>query len=207
MNSTMQRCIFLILLCAAWHSIADAEELSSRDLPFDRQRINRYSLDHLPRSISIRQGENTWLGYDLQRAKLYKLWRTPEGEVGLKQSGFVMRSVGVTAFEDKSDDTWELRGHGETTSLSVRYLGCSERASHFELRWELTHDAHAMTLRERVPITAATHVTREIQVEGLPAGSRLLLPLSAQQGWNLMNAAGTPVASLTDAQWYRLTSR
>src|SRR6056297_4314349 len=116
MVSTMQRCIFLILLCAAWRSIADAEELSSRELPFDRQRINRYSLDHLPRSISIRQGEDTWLGYDLQRAKLYKLWRTPEGEVGLKQSGFVMRSVGVTTFADKSNETWKLQWGGKATA-------------------------------------------------------------------------------------------
>jgi hypothetical protein len=206
MNSTMQRWILSLLLCAAWRSIADAEELSSRELPFDRQRINRYSLDHLPRSISIRQGEDTWLGYDLQRAKLYKLWRAPEGEVGLKQSGFVMRSVGVTTFADKSNETWKLQLGGEATAISIRYLGCSERASHFELRWELTHGADAMTLRERVPITAATRVTREIQVEGLPAGSQLLLPMSAQQGWNLMTTEGTPVASLTDAQWFRLTS-
>ncbi|TVS16161.1 MAG: hypothetical protein EA424_14680 [Planctomycetaceae bacterium] len=207
MNSTMQHGLFAILLCAACGTIAYAEEPSSRELPFDRQRINRYSLDHLPRSISIRQGEDVWLGYDLQRAKPYKVWRAPEGEEGLKQSEFVMRSVGVTAFEDKSDDTWKLRRGGETTSLSVRYLGCSERVSHFELRWELTDDADIMTFRERVPITAETSVTREIQVEALPTGSQLLLPLSAKQGWNLMNAAGTPVASLTDAQWYRLTSR
>lgn len=207
MVSKMQHGLLLILLCVACGSIAHAEELSRRDLPFDRQRINRYSLDHLPRSISIRQGEDVWIGYDLQRAKAYKVWRAPEGEAGLKQSGFVMRSVGATIFEDKSDATWKLRRGGETTSLSVRYLGCSERASHFELRWELTHEAGVMTLRERVPIKSETSVTREIQVEALPADSQLLLPLSAQQGWNLTNAEGTPVASLTDVQWYRLNSR
>jgi len=207
MNSTLQYGLFAILLCAACGSIAYAQEPSGRELPFDRQRINRYSLDHLPRSISIRQGEDVWLGYDLQQAKPYKVWRAPEGEEGLKQSGFVMRSVGVTTFEDKSDATWKLLRGGETTSISVRYLGCSERASHFELRWEITHDADVMTLRERVPLMAQNSVTREIQVEALPVGSQLLLPLSAKQGWNLMNAAGTPVASLTDAQWYRLTSR
>lgn len=207
MINMMQRSLLSILLCAICGSIAYAEEPSRGDLPFDRQRINRYSLDHLPRSISIRQGQSVWLGYDLQRAKLYKVWRAPDGEVGLKPSGFVMRSVGSATFEDKSDATWTLRRGGKTQSLSVRYRGCSERASHFELRWELSLDADVMTLRERVPITAETPVTREIQVAALPADSQLLLPPAAQQGWNLMNAEGTPAASLTDAQWYRLTSR
>ena len=207
MSNTINRSIFAILLAVACVSIGQAEEVSNSDLPFDRERINRYSLDHLPRSISIRQGADVWLGYDLLRAKIFKVWRAPQGEAGLKQSGFVVRSVGKTLFEDPSDESWKLRRDGETTPLSIRYLGCSEREGHFELRWELTHDADVMTLRERVPMTAENAVTREIRVESLPTGSRLFLPLPAQKGWNLMSVEGTATSDLTDTQWYRLTPR
>ncbi|TVP97846.1 MAG: hypothetical protein EA381_13955 [Planctomycetaceae bacterium] len=207
MDDTIKRLILAILLGVACESSGQAEEVSNHDLPFDRERINRYSLDHLPRSISIRQGADVWLGYDLPRATIYKVWRAPDGEAGLKQSGFVTRSVGKTLFEDKSDESWELRRGGETTPLSIRYLGCSEREGHFELRWELTHDADVMTLRERVPMTAESTATREIRVESLPTDSRLLLPLPAQKGWNLMTAEGTAASSLTDNEWYLLTSR
>jgi hypothetical protein len=203
----MKHAVFSILLGVACLNIAQAEDVSTHDLPFDRERINRYSLDHLPRSISIRQGEDVWLGYDLPRATLYKVWQAPQGEAGLKQSGFIMRSVGNTLYEDKSDATWKLRRRGETLPLSVRYLGCSEREGYFELRWELTHDADIVTLRQRVPMAAEKPVTYKIRVESLPADSRLLLPLPTQRGWNLMTAEGRPATSLAEAQWYRLTSR
>src|SRR5690606_23938027 len=113
-----------VTLCS---TIAPAEEVSGLDLPFDRAQINRYSLDHLPRSISIRQGDDVWLGYDLQRAKLYKAWQAPEHQPGLKANGFVMRSVGRTLFEDKSNETWRLMRDGHIEPLTVRYLGCSQR--------------------------------------------------------------------------------
>lgn len=200
----MHRFILSILLGLACLSVAQAEE---HDSPFDRARINRYSLDHLPRSISIRQGEDLWLGYDLPRATLYKAWQAPKGKAGLSGSGFVMRSVGKTLYEDKSDETWQLRRGEETSPLAIRYLGCSQRAGHFELRWELTHDSDVMTLRERVPMTAETPVERLVQVEAMPSGSRLLLPRPVQNGWNLATTEGEPASSLTDTQWYRLTSR
>ena len=207
MDNTIKRFILCILLGVGCLSVADAEEVSTHDLPFNRERINRYSLDHVPRSISIRQGVDVWLGYDLPRGTLYKVWQAPPGEAGLKQSGFVMRSVGKTLYEDQSDETWKLGRGGEISPLGIRYLGCSEREGYFELRWELTHDADVVTLCERVSKTAENPVTREIQVESLPAGSRLLLPLPAYKGWDLMTAEGTPACSLTDTQWYRLTSR
>lgn len=207
MHSTLKRSVCSFLFGVACLNIARAEDASTRALPFDRERINRYSLDHLPRSISIRQGMDVWFGYDLPRAKLYKVWRAPPGEPGLKQTGFVMRSVGKTDFEDKSDETWTLRRGSETRPLSIRYLGCSEREGYFELRWELTQDADVMTLRQRVAMTVENPVTYKIRVESLPVGSRLQLPRPAQQGWNLVTAEGRPASSLADAQWYRLTSR
>lgn len=207
MDNAVKRLLLSLLWSFAGVNAGHAEEVSVYDLPFDRERINRYSLDHLPRSISIRQGADVWLGYDLPRATIYKTWRAPDGEAGLKQSGFVTRSVGKTLFEDRSDESWTLRRGGENTPLSIRYLGCSEREGHFELRWELTHDADVMTLRERVPMNAENAVTRKIQVDSLPSGSRLLLPLPAQKGWHLVTADGTAASGLTDTQWYRLTSR
>ncbi|MEX1039100.1 MAG: hypothetical protein WDZ51_00615 [Pirellulaceae bacterium] len=203
----MPRFILSILFGLACVSGARAEEVSPQDLPFDREQINRYSLDHLPRSISIRQGEDFWLGYDLPRATLYKAWQAPRGKAGLKASGFVMRSVGKALYEDKSDETWKLRRGGKTSPLASRYLGCTQREKYFELRWELTHQSDVVTLRERVPLTAENPVTREIQVAALPAGSQLLLPTPAHKGWQLKSADGTDATSLVDAQWYQLTTR
>lgn len=207
MDHSVKPLLLSTLLSLAGAGAGHAAEVSRGDLPFDRNRINRYSLDHLPRSISIRQGHDVWLGYDLPRATPYKVWRAPPGESGLKQSGFVTRSMGKTLFEDKSDEPWRLRRDGETSPVSIRYLGCSELEGHFELRWELTHDAGVLTLRERVPMTADNSAMRQIRVESLPTGACLLLPLPAPRGWNLMTAEGTPAPGLTDTQWYQLTLR
>lgn len=209
MHDTRYRFVLFVFLSVTCVSSLRAEEIETDGLPFDRERINRYSLDHLPRSISIRQGDDVWLGYDLPRATIYKVWRAPAGEAGLKQTGFVMRSVGNTLYEDRSDEPWKLRRSGETVLLAIRYLGCSQRRGYFELRWELSHDADIVTLRERVPKTAGneTAVTREVQVDSLPPKAQLLFPLPAQRRWNLMTADGRPASSLGDSQWYRLTPR
>lgn len=196
-----------VLLAVAFSGAADAEEANSRDLPFDRGRINRYSLDHLPRSISIRQGSDRWLGYDLQRAKLYKAWQAPSGEPGLKASGFTVRSVGQTWYEDRSEETWRLERAGEIAPLTVRYLGCSQRETHFELSWHLTLGAEVMTLRERVPLAEAEQTVREIRIDSLPRGSQLLPPRPTQNGWELKNPEGELAGGLSDSKWYRISSR
>lgn len=198
----MQRILLSILLSACCSLGVQAEETK---LPFDRASINRYSLDHLPRSISIRQGKDTWLGYDLERAKLYKAWQAPPGEAGLKASGFVMQSIGKTLYEDKSNNTWRLKLGGETTTLAIRYLGCTQRDDSFELRWELKHDAGAMTLRERIAMVAEEPIARTLQVESLPPGGQLLLPTPMQKAWNLTTAQGETARHLSEPQWYQLS--
>lgn len=202
----MKRLLVPLLLSMFCLLGAQAEEVGPAKVPFDRASINRYSLDHLPRSISIRQANDIWLGYDLERAKLYKAWQAPEGKPGLNASGFVMRSVGKTLYEDKSDDTWRLQQNGEIVSLGIRYVGCSQRNGYFELRWELKHDASVLTLYERVPMDAEKPVVRKVQVDGLPAEGQLLLPTPVQKGWKLANAQGTAATSLSDSQWYHLTT-
>ncbi len=67
-------------------TLSDAQDVSTVELPFSRDIINRYSLDHLPRSLSIRQGADVWFGYDLERAKLYKLWRATANCSGWKST-------------------------------------------------------------------------------------------------------------------------
>ena len=176
-------------------------------LPFDREIINRYSLDHLPRSLSIRQGKDVWLGYDLERGKLYKAWRAPADKPGLSASGFVTRSRGTTWYEDKSTETWQLRREGKVVPLAIRYLGCSQREDSFELSWELRHEAGALTLVERIPMAAAPdegRVVRELRAESLAADETLLLPLPARETWKL-NRNGDGVRALTGNGWHRLT--
>ncbi len=200
----MKRFLLAILL-GAWCSLsAQADEAK---LPFDRAQINRYSLDHLSRSISIRQGDDFWLGYDLQRGTLYKAWQAPEGKAALKASGFVMKSVGKTLYEDKSDATWKLQTGDRTAALTVRYLGCSQRDEHFELRWELKHDSTIITLRERVPMDAAQPIVRQLQVESLPDGAQLFPPKPVLAGWTLTSTKGQVSSHLSSPQWYQLHSR
>jgi hypothetical protein len=185
-----------------------AHDRDERPLPFDRLDINRYSLDHLPRSISIRQGANVWLGYDLERAKLYKAWQAPSDGPGLKPSDFVVRSVGTTWFEDSSDDGWQLQRLGKTLPLSVRYLGCSQRPSYFELTWELKHGTHVVKLFERVPRNPQMQeirVMRKIRVERLAVDEALLLPTTARESWMLTTQQGAAVAALSGAEWHLLT--
>jgi hypothetical protein len=59
--------LLLAPLADAENSPIDAALAASptvaKTLPFDREVINRYSLDHLPRSLSIRQGSEVWLGF------------------------------------------------------------------------------------------------------------------------------------------------
>lgn len=176
-----------------------AEE--SRALLFDRARINRYSLDGLPRSISIRQGQDIWLGYDLERATLRKVWRAPFGKPGLT-SGFTTRSLGTTLFEDKTQESWTLHTEQQDLPLKVRYLGCSQGEGYFELSWELRHESRKFVLHERISISKdsdAIKASRILRVKGLRSGDSLLLPNSAGEAWR--RAENISASSLTDEQW------
>lgn len=193
---------FIIISC-----VALVAQAAAADLPFDRETINRYSLDHLPRSLSIRQGPVVWLGYDLERAKVYKVWQAPAGKPGLITTGFVTKSAGATWFEDTSSETWHLQRDGKTVPLTIRYLGCSQRADYFELTWELRHDSGFLKLQERIPQSPAAgagRAVRELRVESLVAGEVLRLPIPAGEQWNSSPGAGMGVPALTGSGWHRL---
>jgi hypothetical protein len=187
-----------------------ASSLCAVDLPFDRKQISRYSLDHLPRSLSILQGTDVWLGYDLERAKVYKVWRAPAGKPGLVSSGFVTKSTGQTWFEDVSGDTWELQRAGTTRPLTVRYLGCTQREDSFELTWELRHGSDLLTLHERVPRSApsdAERIQRELRVENLTADEILLPPPAGRDRWAITSGTLPDRPGLAGSGWHRLTLR
>jgi len=171
--------------------------------PFDRTRINRYSLDGLPRSISVRQGADVWLGYDLERATLRKVWRAPEGKPGLS-GGFTVKSIGETLFEDKSDGRWELVKAGMASELKVRYLGCTQGDGRFELRWELSRGERRLQLRERVPESHDSEVAawRELKVEGLGDGESLRPPTAVGAAWK--TAGRQSIAALSDGSWIQI---
>lgn len=209
----MNRGVALSLAVLLSVSLARAAELSVNDstekgasLPFDPGVINRHSLDHLPRSLSIRQGPDVWLGYDLERAKVYKVWQAPAGKPGLIAKDFVTKSAGTMWFEDTTSETWRLQREGRSVPLTVRYLGCSQRGDHFELSWELRHASGTLKLQERVRWTAAPaaqRVVREIRVADLAAGDVLLPPVVAGKKWKW--AADGSGAALTDTEWHRVT--
>ncbi|MGB0581599.1 MAG: hypothetical protein ACPGVU_18025 [Limisphaerales bacterium] len=178
--------------------------LSAEDqLPFARAQINRYSLDGLPRSISVRQGADVWLGYDLERATLRKVWRAPQGKAGLS-GGFTVRSVGTALFEDKTDAGWSLAKAGKTIGLKVRYLGCTQGEERFELHWELRRGERRLQLRERVSKSAdgEAKAWRELKVLGLKSGEALQLPPAVGAVWK--TAGGRAPAALAGGQWIRI---
>lgn len=178
-------------------------------LPFDPAVISRLSLDGVPRSLAICQGGSTWLGYDLERALVFKVWQAPAGKAGLSVSGFVTRSLGEVRFEDKAKAGWEWRGEGgdDVFPLKIRYLGCSQREDGFELSWDLQGDKTRLRLRERIALAAPSGgvAMRELRVEGLGEGESLLLPSATRSQWDLRNEIGEPVDSLGGSGWHRLT--
>ncbi len=183
-------------------TFAAAAPLTVRALPFDGEIISRLSLDNKPRSLSIRQGADVWLGYDLERATVLKVWEAPAGKPGLIKAGFVTRSVGTAWFEDATDTPWELRRGEKTQPLKVRYLGCSQREDHIGLVWELQHDQGVLKLHEKIPLAAAAaadRVVRELRVEALAEGETLLLPPAARKAWKISTPAlsGTAINRLT----------
>lgn len=197
----------LVIAVVAFGCVLAVTRLAAADLPFDREIINRYSLDHLPRSLSIRQGTDVWLGYDLERAKVYKVWQAPAGKPGLITKEFVTKSSGTTWFEDASVETWQLERHGKRVPLTIRYLGCSQRADHFELTWELRNDSGSLKLSERIPCSAAPaaeRAVRELRVESLAAGEILLLPIPAREKWKPIGGAAAAAPVLTGGGWHRL---
>jgi hypothetical protein len=218
MKSAILFCFAALMPSAA----LPAAEPALQALPFSPDVISRLSLDGKPRSLAIRQRADVWLGYDLERATLLKAWQAPAGKPGLVKSGFTTRSTGTSWFEDASDAAWELR-RGETiVPLSIRYVGCSHRNDHVELRWELKHDAGTLRLFERVFLTAATaavratdRVVRELRVETLSADEALLPPSTVRKAWRVTvnpNSAGqttagpnTAATGLRGKQWHRMT--
>lgn len=177
-------CLSFTCLIPSLLGLAEVSAEGGAELPFDPERIRRLSLDGVPRSLSIRQGETTWLGYDLERAAVMKIWRAPEGKSGLVVSGFTTRSAGETLHPGAGKEVWRWRRGGELVSPGVRYLGCSQRDGHFLLSWELRHGDSILTLREKVAYEGdGENVVRELAVEGLEEGDELLAP-GVGKGWS-----------------------
>jgi cephalosporin-C deacetylase-like acetyl esterase len=178
-----------------------ARALGGGSLPFDGAAISRLSLDGRPRSLSIHQGADIWLGYDLERATLLKVWKATAGKPGLINDGFTTRSRGEAWFRDQSEEKWRLRRDDQAVELKVRYLGCTQQADGIELSWELRHASGMVKLVERVPMAAAAaaeRVRRELRVEGLGAGEALLPPQPAREAWK-------SAAQLSGSGWHVLT--
>lgn len=197
----------LLLLSLVFLSSVHAAEPDRPALPFDREIICRLSLDGKPRSLSIRQGTDVWLGYDLERATVLKTWQARPGKPGLTRTEFVTKSAGTAWFEDASDAPWELQRAGKLVPLETRYLGCSQREDHIELRWELRHDAGVIKLHERIPLAAAPaadRVVRELRVESLAEGEALLPPSPMREPWKLATGQVPVEPTITGTKWHRL---
>lgn len=196
-----------MLLLSACVSLSHAGE-NDATLPFDPARICRLSLDDLPRSISIRQGDNVWIGYDLKKAAVLKVWQAPAGNPGLIIRSFKAYSKGTTWFEAKESEGWSLSKEGRKAPLAVRYLGSTQQDKHFLLRWELSQAGKKFVLSERIPMSitdADNKVTREVRVDSLEPGEVLSHPMLTPEGWELTNSEGQLVPTLTGTQWHRLS--
>ena len=181
---------------------------AAEKLPFDPAKISRLSVDSIPRSISIRQGTDVWLGYDLEKAVVFKVWQAPGDKPGLILKGFKALSVGTTWFEGKTGDGWQMKAEGKDVPLTVRYLGCTQNKGHFVLRWELSHPNGTIKLSERIPMTPATDTARahrELRAESLAAGVSLVLPPAYRKAWVLSDPEGKSVTTLTSSAWHRLS--
>lgn len=178
------------------------------ELPFDPARICRLSVDSIPRSISIRQGADVWLGYDLESAVVFKVWQAAADMPGVMVEDFKALSAGISWFEEMTGEGWQMKGEGEGVPLTVRYLGCTQNKGHFELRWELSHPNGTIILSERIPMappTGPVRAQRELRAESLEAGASLVLPSAYRNAWVLSDPDGQPVASLVGSAWHRLS--
>ena len=188
--------------------ITSRAEGEGKELPFDPAKISRLSLDQIPRSLSIRQGADIWLGYDLEKAVVFTVWKAPKGKPGLMIKGFKALSVGTAWFQIKTGEVWQLKAGEKKLPLTVRYLGCTQAKEHIELSWELSHTDGMIKLSERIP-TANTNgkvrVYRELRAESLKAGGALILPPAYQDTWVLTNPEGKSVKSISGKAWHRLS--
>jgi len=178
-------------------------------LPFAPDRVQRLSLDGVPRSLSIRQGDDFWLGYDLERGTPFHVWRAKPGTTGLIVDGFTTRSQGETRFTDSSEHTWRVRrNHGDAVPTTLRHLSCSDRGDAIELGWEVRHEGGSIRIHERVPHQPEEPpdggVIRVVEVEGLPSGWRLLLPESTTDAWTLLDAGGKAASAIEGNGVFRI---
>lgn len=178
-------------------------------LPFDPAVICRYSLEPLPRSISILQGGRFWLGYDLERAKVFKAWEKPAEGTGLMVNGFTRKAQGALRYEDPTDATWRLKAGDREQACLVRYLGITQLSEGFELRWSLqAGNQPPMQLTERVPLHPAQPeaggIQRKLRVTGLPPGGVLLAPPGMQKHWVIDGHAFTV---LDGQEWITLKEK
>jgi hypothetical protein len=200
--------VFCLLILSSLLSVAKvvmAEESSSALLTFDRQRINRYSLDHLPRSLSVRQGPDRWLGYDLEKGKLYKAWRAPANDSGLAAKGFTTQSQGVSWYEDKTEASWHYSFQDRLSPLAIRYLGCSDRQEHIELRWEMRYAERRFLLNEHIPKEASSQgrMERRLYVDRLEPGEAIIPPEVLRNPWSLFDERGEQTTRIFGSQHYR----
>lgn len=200
----MRRCALTLSLFLAIHT--QAEETP---LPFDPGRICRSSLDGVPRSLSIRQGELSWLGYDLERGTPFHVWRAEPGTPGLLVNGFTTRSKGDARFTDSTEDTWSVsRKMGQVVPATLHYLSCSERGDSIELNWEIRHEGGSIRIRERVPHqpreTQPVQAFRIIEITGLKPGWKLHPPKSTADAWTLSDVSGKTVSAIESDGTHRL---
>ena len=176
------------------------------DLPFDPGTVNRYSLNGVVRSLSVRQGDRTWLGYDLERGTVFVAWQAPENEPGFT-GNFVTRSRGKEWFSDSSSESWKLFREEELVTSKLRYLSCSHREDSMELLWELRHESGAIAISEHTPTIAPereVRAIRELHISGLQPGEALRPVSAVSEAWELVDEAGDPITEIQTSGVYRI---
>lgn len=101
----------------------------------------RSVLDGKPRMFNLALDSNLYVSYDLERAKIYKIWKGGvklDGAVYTTAHGVQPTSYGHTYYEDKYPTTpWTVREGSTDKSVTVNYLGYLFRSNQVTIKYEL----------------------------------------------------------------------
>ncbi len=111
---------------------------------YDRPRDTwafRSVLDRKPRMLTLALHKDLYVSYDLQLAKIYKVWKGEvnfDGAVYTTVHGVQPTSVGYTYYLDESgDNQWALKNGGGNEPPAINYLGYSFKKGQITIEYEL----------------------------------------------------------------------
>ena len=101
----------------------------------------RSVLDGKPRMLNLALDTNMYVSYDLELAKIYKIWQGGirlDGAVYTTAHGVQPTSFGYTFYEDKTYiNQWRLRRDGVDNKAAINYVGYTFKKGQITIEYEL----------------------------------------------------------------------